>query len=148
MKKALAFLLAVLLLSCCGLAMAEGRVKTPAGQIEGGPEPYFVIKAAFFKANTNLIVIQQKNNDYFKRYDQPVTITSVNDDFLVPVDAMSKIFQFAYTYEAETGAIHMEDEYVKADMKVGSTDVTINGAAETLATAPVEVEGVAIFCPF
>lgn len=142
MKKVLAFVLVLMLLSSCAFAMAEGRVKTPAGQLEGGPEPYFVIKSAFFKSGIDLIVIEQKNSEYFKRYDQPVTINKVDDDFLVPMDSMSKIFQFDYTYDAATGAIHMEDEYVKADMNVGSTDVTINGVAETLATVPVEVEGV------
>jgi len=142
MKKVLALVLAFMLLAGCAFAVAEGREKTPAGQIEGGPVPYFVIKAAYFKPNTNLIVLEQKSNEYYKRYDQPITITKVDDDFIVPVDALSKIFQFAYTYDAASGAIHMEDEYVKADMTIGSKDVTINGAADTLATAPAEVEGV------
>ena len=142
MKKTVSLLLVLVLLLCAVPALAEGRTKTPAGQIEGGPKVYFVINSAFFKPDKDYIIIGQKNNDYFKRYDQPVTITQVDEDLLVPVDSLSKIFQFAYTYDAATGAIHMEDEYVKADLAVGSKDVTIDGAAETLAAAPAEVDGV------
>ncbi|MCQ2453827.1 MAG: stalk domain-containing protein [Clostridia bacterium] len=142
MKKVLAFAMALVILACCSLAVAEGRAKTPAGQIEGGPKVYFVIESAFFKADSDIIIIGQKGNEYYKRYDQPVATTKVDDDLLVPVDAMSKIFQFTYEYDAATGAIHLEDEFVKADLAIGSKDVTINGAADTLGAAPAEVDGV------
>ena len=142
MKKILSLILAALLLMSMASALAEVRTKVPAGQIEGGPDVYFAIKSAFFKADSDIIVIGQKNNDYFKRYDQPVAVTKADDDLLVPVDALSKIFQFSYTYDAATGAIHLEDEYVKADLTVGSKDITIDGAADTLGAAPAEVEGV------
>ena len=142
MKKILSLVLALMVVLSLGSVLAEGRTKVPAGQIEGGPAVYFVIKAAYFKANTDIIALSQQNNEFYKAYYQPVTITKVEDDFMLPLDSLSKIFQFSYTYDAATGAIHMEDEYVKADMAVGSTDVTIDGAAETLAAAPAEVEGV------
>ena len=142
MKKYFSFILAIIMVLSLGSALAEGRTKTPAGQIEGGSDVYFVINAAFFMADTDVIVIGQKGNDYYKRYDQPVTITKVDDDFLLPLDSLSKIFQFSYTYDAATGAIHLEDEYVKADLTVGSKDVTIDGAADTLGAAPAEIDGV------
>lgn len=142
MKKILSLVLVLMMVLSIGSALAEGRTKVPAGQIEGGPDVYFVISAAFFKEKTDWIVIQQKGNDYYKRYDQPVTISKVDDDFLLPLDSLSRIFQFSYTYDAASGAIHLEDEYVKADLAVGSKDVTIDGAADTLSTAPVEVDGV------
>ena len=142
MKKLLSMLLMLAIALSCVSALAEGRTKTPAGQIEGGRKVYFVINSAFFKAGTDLIVIGQKGNDYYKRYDQPVIINQVDDDLLVPVDSLSKIFQFSYTYDAVTGAIHLEDEYVKADLTIGSKDVTIDGVADTLGAAPAEVDGV------
>ena len=142
MKKILSLALVLMMALSCVSALAEGRTKVPAGQIEGGPDVYFVIASAFFQDGSDIIVIGQKNNSYYKRYDQPVATQKVDDDYLLPLDALSKIFQFSYTYDAATGAIHLEDEYVKADLTVGSKDVTIDGAADTLSTAPAEVDGV------
>ena len=142
MKKILSLVLVLMIVLSCVSALAEGRTKVPAGQIEGGPNVYFVIKSAFFKADTDLLLLEQRDNEYYKRYDQPVTITKVDDDFLIPLDSLSKVFQFSYTYDAATGAIHLEDEYVKTDLTVGSKDVTIDGAADTLGAAPAEVNGV------
>ena len=142
MKKLLCLVLALALALSCVSALAETRTKTPAGQLEGARNVYFVITSAFFKDGSDIIVLGQKKNDSYKRYDQPVAITAADDDLLVPVDALSKIFQFDYTYDAATGALHLEDEYVKADLTVGSKDVTIDGAADTLGAAPAEVEGV------
>ena len=142
MKKILSLILAALLLMSMASALAEVRTKVPAGQIEGGPDVYFVITSALLKDGNTMILLGQKNEKNFKRYDQPVAITKADNDLLVPIDSLSKIFQFSYTYDAGTGAIHMEDEYVKADLIVGSKDVTINGAADTLDAAPTELEGV------
>lgn len=142
MKKLIALVLVLMMVLSFASALAEVRTKVPAGQIEGAPPVYFVINAAYFKADSDIIVIGQKANEYYKRYDQPVAITQADDDLLVPLDSLSKIFQFTYTYDAATGAIHLEDEYVKAELAVGSKDVTIDGVADTLAAAPAEVEGV------
>ena len=142
MKKILSLVLVLMIVLSCVSALAEGRTKVPAGQIEGGPDVYFVIASAFFQDGSDIIVIGQKNNSYYKRYDQPVATQKVDDDYLLPLDALSKIFQFSYTYDAATGAIHLEDEYVKADLTVGSKEVTIDGIADTLGAAPAEVEGV------
>lgn len=142
MKRILSFALALLMVLSLSSVFGEGRTKTPAGQLEGGASIYYVINSAFFQEGSNIIILGQKNYEAYKRYDQPVAITKVDEDLLMPVDAMSKIFQFSYTYDAANGAIHIEDEYVKADLTVGSKDVTINDAAETLGAAPAEIEGV------
>ena len=65
MKKLLSMLLMLAIALSCVSALAEGRTKTPAGQIEGGPKVYFVIDSCFFKANTELLVIGQKNSEFY-----------------------------------------------------------------------------------
>ena len=45
-------ILVLLMMLSLGSVLAEGRTKVPAGQLEGGPEVYFIISSAFFKDYT------------------------------------------------------------------------------------------------
>lgn len=143
MKKRLLVCCLALLIAVCGVStgLAERKVP-PAGQVEGAVAPYFIVSEAFFKEDTDYIVLGQETYDAYKKYDQPGVITKAGDDYLLPIDSLSKIFQIAYTYDEATGILVLEDGFDRAELTVDSLAYTINGYDYTLANAPALIDGV------